>query len=170
MREREKTTGNSLPHPPLYLFGSRRVSPPALAPARYRSLKPYEEGKEHLTYIDSAVPHVMHPDRWIVVGVRGGHVLRHHGAHPMDESLRRILALYASHGHRVAATGSRSRSVRVRNMMGSAECSWGAAAAAIVVIRVRIANPNKAVVIRIRPLMEARFRRRCPGQRDFLEE
>lgn len=130
------------------------------------------DNEEHLTYIDSAVPHVMHPHRRIVVGVRGGHVLRHHGAHPMDKSLRRILALYASHGHRIAATGSRSRSVRVRNMLGSAECGWGAAAAAVIVVRVRFAaDPyNNAVVIRVRLLVEGCFGCRCPRQRDFLEK
>lgn len=70
--------------------------------------------KDWRTYIDSSVPHVMHAHCGIVVGVRGGHVLRHHGAHPVDESLRRVLALHATHRHRTgcfrSAGGSRSRS------------------------------------------------------------
>lgn len=42
-------------------------------------------------------------------------MLRHHGAHPVDQALRRVLSLHASHRHR-AATRSRSRSVRVLNL------------------------------------------------------
>ena len=56
------------------------------------------------TYINPSVPHVVHGSG-VVVGV-GGHVFRHDGAHPVDQSLRRILALHASHRHHPGRFGS----------------------------------------------------------------
>lgn len=54
------------------------------------------------TYVHAAIPHVMHANRWIMMRIRR-HMFGHHGAHPMHQTLRRILSLSdadTANGHR----------------------------------------------------------------------
>lgn len=107
----------------------------------------------------------MHPHcGGVVVGIRRGHMLRHHGTHPVDESLRGILSLYATNRHRSSGCFRSARRCRSRTNVGEIRTNRGW-------IKTPAANVYRlsyGVVVCVRQLNTwPRWRR--PGQRDFLE-